>query len=174
MNVLLLISFIPLECFCFMGATLTHLKVKGRLQSQRGNEFFTKTDIEKYASLSGLRLKPKVTGPYLSLQLYSAQDDQQLGYLTAFIRPFTGLLQLETIQVKNRRQVLGFHRDSWKIDGPGVSFIMGSWALCWAYENGCKTTELLAVRDTDMMNEILVRLYKRWVFPFLIGSCQIV
>ena len=41
---------------------------------------------------------------------------------------------------------------------------MGTWALIFAKNNGCSETELLAVRDTEMMNNILVRLYSSFGF----------
>ena len=63
--------------------------------------------------------------------------------------------------MKNRRQVIGYKRQDWTIDGPGISFIMGSWALNWAYEKGSRNAELLAVEDDAMMSKILVRLYQR-------------
>ena len=66
--------------------------------------------------------------------------------------------------MKNRRQVIGYKRQDWTIDGPGISFIMGSWALNWAYEKGSRNAELLAVEDDAMMSKILVRLYQRLVY----------
>ena len=41
---------------------------------------------------------------------------------------------------------------------------MGTWALIFAKRNGCSETELLAVRDSDIMNTILVRLYNSFGF----------
>lgn len=123
--------------------------------------YFSRDDIEEYASLCGLTLKSSGFGPALRLDAYPEGSDQAIGYLTAFIRPIPlGLFQLETIQVENRRQTLGFKREGWSIDGPGISFIMGSWALCWAYEKGCRNTELLAVKDSEKMHAILVKLYE--------------
>ena len=63
--------------------------------------------------------------------------------------------------MKNHRQYLGYRRGSWTVDGPGISFILGSWAIKWAYDKGCRRAELLAVRDSDLMNLVLVRLYER-------------
>lgn len=109
-------------------------------------DYFTTNEIEKYASLSGLSIIAKETGPVLRLEIFSDTDSETcLGYLTAFIRPFPiGLFHLETIQAVNRRQVLGFTRKNWTVEGPGLSFLMGSWALRWAFDKGCSRTELLA------------------------------
>jgi hypothetical protein len=124
--------------------------------------YFTTEDIENYAKYSGLRIESKPNGPFLRLEAFPVDSSESIGYLTAFMRPVPlGLLQLETIQVENRRQKLGFQRQEWTIDGPGISFIMGSYALCWAYENGCRTSQLLAVNDSPTMHEILKRLYAR-------------
>lgn len=120
-------------------------------------------EIEKFATFSKLKIKSSVTGPYLRLEAYPIDDETSLvGYLTAFIRPFPfKLFQLDTIQVKNRRQNIGYKRKNWTVDGPGASFILGTWALAWARQQGCQQTELLAVRDSDEMHDILVRLYGR-------------
>ena len=128
-----------------------------------------KDDLTYYAELCGLSLKV-VEGPAQSLRLEAYplnNPDIVVGYLTAFIRPLPfKLFHLDTIQVKNQRQNVGYKRsqDSWTIDGPGISFIMGSYALAWAYEKGCKKTELLAVKDTEQMHKILIRLYQSFGF----------
>jgi len=41
---------------------------------------------------------------------------------------------------------------------------MGSWALRWAFDCGCTDTELLAVKDTELMHQILLRLYGSFGF----------
>jgi hypothetical protein len=132
----------------------------------RASIFFdvlTHSEIERFASFSNLRIKSTIIGPSLKLEAIS-KDDSVVGYLTAFIRPIPfKLFHLDTIQVKNHRQNLGYKRKSWKMDGPGISFIMGTWALTWAKSQGCQKTELLAVRDTDQMHSILVRLYSRYL-----------
>ena len=98
---------------------------------------FSISDIEKYGLSMGISIKSKVQGPYLRLDAFQLGDDTQpIGYLSAFIRP--GIFHLDTIQVKNRRQVFDFKREGWKVDGPGMSFLMGSWALCWASSKGVR------------------------------------
>eukprot|EP01038_Epipyxis_sp_PR26KG_P004670 gene4670-6561_t len=136
---------------------------------------FNIEQIEKYASKLGILIRAsEVGGVFLRLEAYtigptgSNESAELIGYLTGFIRPIPfKLFQLDTIQVKNRRQTLGFKRKNWKMDGPGISFIMGSWALKWAYDRGCKSAELLAVRDSDRMHDILVKLYQSFGFVFL-------
>lgn len=92
---------------------------------------FDTPHIEYYAKLKGLTLKSSVNGPLLRLEAFSSEDNiKPVGYLTAFIRPVPlGTLHLDTIQVKNRRQTLGFRRKGWSIDGSGISFVMGRWVL---------------------------------------------
>lgn len=151
--------------------------------NNNNNEYMTIPEIEEYASLVGLRIKSYATGPLLRLEAFPINntnkitpgirsdnnDDKPIGYLTAFVRPIpTNLLHLETIQVQNRRQNLGFKREGWSMDGPGISFILGSYALVWAYQNkGCTRAELLAVKDTEVMHQILIRLYESFGFNIL-------
>lgn len=142
------------------------------LQSQKNNKdsFFTIADIEEYAKVSGLFISITTTGPFLRLEAFPIIGDHELiGYLTAFIRPLPfGLFHLDTIRVKNRRQNLGYIRKNWAIDGPGISFILGSYALIWAFEKGCRTSQLLAVNDSPLMHAILIRLYQRYVLFYLV------
>ena len=130
------------------------------------SSIFTLSDIHHYAELCGLQLKVQPTGPFLRLEAYPISDSESIGYLTAFIRPWPlGMFQLDTIQVQNRRQTLGFSRKSTvNLEGPGISFIMGSYALRWAHERGCRTTQLLAVKDSEEMHQVLVRLYGSFGF----------
>ena len=128
----------------------------------------TTSDLEDLATKSSLRLEADVKGPLLTLQAFPIDSDKPIGYLSAFIRPIPfGLFHLDTIQVKNRRQTLGFKRTNWTVNGPGITFIMGAWALCWAYDKGCKTTELLAVKDDEKMHKSLVKLYASYGFETL-------
>lgn len=48
----------------------------------------------------------------------------------------------------------------------GISLLMGIWALHWAREAGCDRAQLLAVKDSETMNKILVRLYERYFLHF--------
>ena len=133
------------------------------VEAQR-DDFFGFKDIEDYAKISGLTLNCTSTGPFLRIEAFPIGETELIGYLTAFIRPVPfGLFHLDTIKVKNRRQNLGYQRKTWTIDGPGISFIMGSYALRWAFERGCRKSQLLAVNDTPLMHAILIRLYARYV-----------
>jgi len=170
-------------CVCLLCASLLDSGVLAyslaTCQPQRGglrlwasgseHNFMSIRDIEEYARISGLKLKASETGPALRLEAAPLSDpDSPIGYLTAFIRPLPlKLFHLDTIQVKNRRQNLGFERKGYTIEGPGISFIMGSYALVWARERGCTTTQLLAVKDSDDMHKVLLRMYKGYGFKVL-------
>ena len=133
------------------------------------NRYFSIPELIQYAQLFGLNVK--IIDNQISLRLEAFTIDNEsdcIGYLTAFLRPIPfKLLQLDTIQVKNRRQNLGFRRTKWSPDGSTVTFIMGSIALRWAYDKGCSNAELLAVKDSDKMHRILVRLYENFGFTIL-------
>lgn len=125
-------------------------------------------EIQYYARSSGVILKDTSIGPYLRVEATAIGDISPVGYLTAFIRPWPpGLMQLETIQVKNRRQTLDFKTLPKRIDGPGVSFILGAYSLSWAKEKGCRRAQLLAVKDSEAMEKILIRLYESFGFFIL-------
>ena len=144
--------------------SLSHAQKDFKIQSiQKGKDgFFGIPAIEEYAKVSGLTLNCTTNGPLLRIEAFPKGETELIGYLTAFIRPLPfGLFHLDTIKVKNRRQNLGYQRKTWTIDGPGISFIMGSYALRWAYERGCRKSQLLAVNDAPLMHSILIRLYQR-------------
>ena len=50
------------------------------------------------------------------------------------------------------------------MNGPGICFVIGSWALRWAYDKGCRRAELLAVDDSPQMHAVLVALYRSFGF----------
>lgn len=72
--------------------------------------------------------------------------------------------------MKNRRQNMGYRRKGWKRMSEGISLLMGIWALQWAREAGCDRAQLLAVKDSETMNKILVRLYERYLLQFYLFS----
>ena len=160
--------------FLFNTSSITSFRSNSKLtqftHKHNNNKLFMSTyltlnEIEEFAKYSNLRIVAQPKGPYLKLEAVTMNHNIVIGYLTAFIRPIPfKLLQLDTIQVKNRRQILNYKRIDYKIDGPGISFIMGTYALIWAKNNGCKQTELLAVNDSDRMSQILVRLYNSFGF----------
>ena len=127
---------------------LNRIQKEVLLHSSRNSKdaFYGFSDIEEYAKVSGLILNCTTTGPFLRIEAFPIGDTELIGFLTAFIRPLPfGLFHLDTIKVKNRRQNLGYIRKNWTIDGPGISFIMGSYALRWAYERGCRKSQLHAL-----------------------------
>eukprot|EP01036_Dinobryon_divergens_P029489 gene29489-38592_t len=128
--------------------------------------YFSVPELVKYANLFGLNINIIDNPIYLRLEAVPIDNPSEcVGFLTAFIRPVPfKLLQLDTIQVKNRRQTLGFKRNNWAPDGSTITFIMGSIALRWAHDKGCGTAELLAVKDSEKMHRILVRLYENFGF----------
>ena len=84
--------------FPFLWFRLQRPSNKG--QSVPENEIFTLDEVEIFGLKSGIFLKAQITGPALRLEAFVKDDlDNKIGYLTCFIRPFTRLLQLETIQV---------------------------------------------------------------------------
>ena len=128
------------------------------------NTILTFEEVEYYAKASNLTMKSTISGPYLRLEAIT-NENITVGYLTAFIRPFPyKLFHLDTIQVKNHRQNLGYKRGNWGVGSNGISFVMGTWALIWAKKQGCSMTELLAVNDNDKMHAILVKLYSSFGF----------
>ena len=155
-----------LEVLTLVLFALLCARAASNSQKSSAASIFTLNDIHRYADLCGLQLKVQPTGPYLRLEAYPKSDEESIGYLTAFMRPWPlGMFQLDTIQVQNRRQTLGFARKSTvNLEGPGISFIMGSYALRWAYERGCRVTQLLAVKDTEEMHQVLIRLYSSFGF----------
>lgn len=158
-------------CFGMAFITTPINSISSRLRSSRSSlnmavssDMMAMEELNEYAKLCNISLKISSTGPSLKVEAFDS-NDLLIGYLTAFIRPIPyKLLHLDTIQVKNRRQTLGFQREGWTIDGPGISFIIGSIALRWGYDNGCRRTELLAVKDSDKMHKILIRLYNSFGF----------
>ena len=159
--------------FLYCGAAFSFRLVKvfpahnGVRASMSTNQFheesLTLQEIERIAMLSNLTITSVITGPQLRLDVFTTNSNIPVGYLTAFIRPFPfKYFHLDTIQVKNHRQHLGYKRKTWNvIDGSSISFIMGTWSLIWAKQQGCKVAELLAVNDNNTMHDILVRLYSR-------------
>jgi hypothetical protein len=138
------------------------------LHSTGADKYFSVDDINQFANLFGLRITSVENPVSLRLEAYPINDDQLIGYLTAFIRPIPfRMLQLDTIQVKNRRQTLGYKKTNWTTEGSTITFIMGSIALRWAYDRRCAQAELLAVKDSEKMHRILVRLYKNFGFEIV-------
>jgi hypothetical protein len=169
MHMLAFFYFSLIHCILllFTDSYVTNRKIRPKaLHSARLEDKdidrYSLADIEEYAKKLNVELKKSIIGPYLKLEAVSLEENKVVGYLTGFVRPLTGLLQLETIQVRNRRQSLQYRAIPKGIEGKGVSFILGSWTLRWAFSMGCKSAELLAVRDDPVMENILIKLYESY------------
>lgn len=143
---------------------ITKLLESRQLISSSQPFVFNTEMVDYYANMKGLSLRPKSQGIFLTLEAYPVSSDVKIGYLHCFLRPLPrDTLHLESIQVRNRRQSFeSTKKVRWSPESGLISFIMGSWALCWAREKGSKRAELLAINDSEQMNKILVRLYSRY------------
>jgi hypothetical protein len=46
----------------------------------------------------------------------------------------------------------------------GLSLLLGAYAMRWAYDNGCRRAELLAIKDNERQAKVLRRHYSRLGF----------
>ena len=152
--VLIILQIIRVYTLYFKANRLQRVKLHA-FDEQNIPRFATSEEIERYAAHFGLQLKMDIKGPALRIDVFASNDLNELdrvGYLTAFLRPLPlGMLQLDTIQVKNRRQILGYKRKNWKIDGPGISFILGALALRWGLDRSHEQiNSFLLVKEYSM------------------------
>ena len=137
--VALILSLLWLELSAFRPLKMSRSakSVRGKVTMAKMTESTMKfAELEDYAAFCGLRIEKIEKGIQLRLEAYplrAPKGDKEalLGYLEAFIRPIPfKLFQLDTIKAKNQRQNSGYKRknDNWTMDGPGISFIMGSMA----------------------------------------------
>ncbi len=126
--------------------------------------YYTTKQVEQFAYLKGMVLKPTIQGIYITVDAYPVDSEIKIGYLSAFLRPIPkDTLQFETIQIRGSTQQPNGGKVIWPQENGLISFILSSWALSWAKEKGSVRAELLVNNDSNHMYRILTRLYMRYI-----------
>jgi hypothetical protein len=97
-----------------------------------------------------------------------------LGYTTGFAQPLVGVLHLDTMQVRRFSGYWANKPDYGGLASPktgapkpgtfGLGLLLGGAAACFGRECGCTKAELLAIRDNDRQQAVLVRYYRKLGF----------
>lgn len=119
--------------------------------------------VEQFAAMKGLTIIGSHQGIYVSVSSYPVGSQLQMGLISAFLRPIPrDTLHIDALQVRLPRQGTDAKKVRWSPECGLITFIILSWAMCWAHEKGSKQVELLVVKDANQLSKILVRLYSRY------------
>uniref|UniRef100_A0A6T8JDT5 Uncharacterized protein n=1 Tax=Hemiselmis andersenii TaxID=464988 RepID=A0A6T8JDT5_HEMAN len=135
---------------------------------------FTCEEVEEAANQCGMTISINFLGPYYravirTLPAPGKEKGKAVGFTTGTM--ILDLLRQDTMRVssvnngnlvsRERLRKLKAERD-WRVPTVyGVSLILGAYVGAYAFDKGCKTAELLAIKDDERQHAVLVRHYQR-------------
>ena len=143
-------------------------------------DLLTLQDVEQAAAASGFSFTVTQLGPLYRVMIRKTPKDgeeggkgQAIGYTAGTIvgslmRQDT--MRLSTVNTGNPnsmtdRKKVSVNERGWRSNSVyGLSLLLGAYAGRYAYEQGCRRAELLAIKDNESQHKILERHYRRLGF----------
>lgn len=104
------------------------------------------SEIIEASKAQKLDLQLQTLGPFFRITAKSLKTQKVLGKAEGLIRLWFGgkrILHLDSIRLE--RETMGMERSIF-----GTGLFIGAVAIRFGYDCGCKTTELLAINDSDL------------------------
>uniref|UniRef100_A0A0A9GIY9 N-acetyltransferase domain-containing protein n=1 Tax=Arundo donax TaxID=35708 RepID=A0A0A9GIY9_ARUDO len=119
-------------------------------------------DIMAASRAQGLRVHLRTLGPFFRVTATrgEGEDAVELGRAEGGVRPWLGGSVLHLDSMRMTRATLGV------ADRPlfGLGIFLGAVAVRHGFDSGCAGAELLAINDTPLYHDKLVRFYTRMGF----------
>ncbi|XP_044489325.1 uncharacterized protein LOC123213801 [Mangifera indica] len=116
----------------------------------------TMSDILASSRAQNLDLLLQTFGPFFRITARSLETQNELGRAEGLIRVWLRGRVLHLDSIRLRRETLGMERSIF-----GIGLFVGAAAVRYGYDCGCGRAELLAINDSDLYHNKLVRFYKR-------------
>ncbi|KAG2538547.1 uncharacterized protein LOC120690451 [Panicum virgatum] len=122
----------------------------------------TMADIMAASRAQGLHVRLRTVGPLFRVTATrgEGEDAVELGRAEGGVRPWSGGAVLHLDSMRMTRATLSVS------DRPlfGLGMFLGAVAVRHGFDAGCKRAELLAINDTPLYHDKLVRFYRRMGF----------
>jgi len=145
----------------------------------QARDIMTLGEIEAAARSAGFTFTQTNIGPLyrVILRVVPAPGEEgkgkAIGYTNGALTP--PLLRQDTMQISfvntgnpnsmtNEKRVSVEERGFRSNSIYGLSLLLGAYAMRWAYDNGCRRAELLAIKDNERQAKVLRRHYSRLGF----------
>ncbi|KAK1414558.1 hypothetical protein QVD17_30304 [Tagetes erecta] len=115
------------------------------------------SDILQSSKAQNLDLNLQTFGPFFKITAKSLKTNKELGKAEGMIRVWWKkgkILHLDSIRLT--RDTLGMDRSVF-----GIGLFIGAVMIRYGYDCGCKTAQLLAINDSDIYHDKLVKFYRR-------------
>lgn len=114
------------------------------------------SEILAASRAQNLDLQLQCLGPFFRITAKSLETKRELGRADGLIRVWLGgrILHLDSIRLK--KETLGMEKSIF-----GIGLFIGAVAIRHGYDSGCNNAELLAINDSDLYHNKLVRFYRR-------------
>ncbi|KAL8027600.1 hypothetical protein ABFX02_14G106100 [Erythranthe guttata] len=116
----------------------------------------TMSEIMEASTAQNLDIQIQTLGPFFRITATSLQTRREVGRAEGVIRAWFGGRILHLDSMKLQRETIGMEKSIF-----GIGLFIGAVAIRFGYERGCSRAELLAINDTDLYHNKLVRFYKR-------------
>ncbi|KAL8116319.1 uncharacterized protein LOC141667097 [Apium graveolens] len=116
----------------------------------------TMRDIIDSSKQQKVELKLQTLGPFFRITAKRLESEEEIGRAEGIIRVWFGGKILHLDSIKLTRETLGMEKSIF-----GIGVFLGAVAVRYGYDCGCTSAELLAINDSDLYHNKLVRFYTR-------------
>ena len=179
-------SVLPQQCLPQGRASLSFQGARARVPASclsrmaaQQRDIATLDEIEAAARSAGFTFTQTNMGPLYRVILRLVPEPGEdgkgkaIGYTNGALTP--PLLRQDTMQISfvntgnpnsmtNEKRVSVEERGFRSNSIYGLSLLLGAYAMRWAYDNGCRRAELLAIKDNERQAKVLRRHYSRLGF----------
>ncbi|EXC31474.1 hypothetical protein L484_003673 [Morus notabilis] len=114
------------------------------------------SEILETSRAQKLDLELQTLGPFFRITAKSLETKNEIGRAEGIIRVWLGGTILHLDSIRLQREALGMEKSIF-----GIGLFIGGVAVRYGYDCGCRTAELMAINDSDLYHQKLVRFYKR-------------
>ncbi|KAK1385728.1 Polycomb group protein like [Heracleum sosnowskyi] len=116
----------------------------------------TMRDIIASSKQQKVELKLHTLGPFFRITAKRLGGEEEIGRAEGIIRVWFGGKILHLDSIKLTRETLGMEKSIF-----GIGVFLGAVAVRYGYDCGCTSAELLAINDSDLYHNKLIRFYTR-------------
>ncbi|XP_062108782.1 uncharacterized protein LOC133819527 [Humulus lupulus] len=116
----------------------------------------TMAEILEVSRAQKLDLRLQTLGPFFRITAKSLETNNELGRAEGIIRVWLGGRVLHLDSIRLRKETLGMEKSIF-----GIGLFIGAVAIRYGYDCGCRTAELLAINDSELYHQKLVKFYRR-------------
>lgn len=114
------------------------------------------SEILETSRAQKVELTLRTLGPLFRITAKSVETGNELGRAEGIVRFWLGKTVLHLDSIRLKRETLAMKKSIF-----GIGVFIGAVAVRHGYDSGCRTAQLLAINDSPLYHQKLVKFYRR-------------